>query len=571
MADNSYWFYNYDSLGQVINGHKYFSDQAPVAGQQFDYAFDNIGNRTQTLAGGDQNGGSQRSAAYTPNNLNQYTQRTAPGFADLMGVSFATNTVTVGGQTAYRKGEYFRNQLPVSNVSSAVWTNIVVSATGQNSVTGNVFIAQTPEYFSYDADGNLTQDGRWTYSWDAENRLTNLTSLSSAATGSKLKLDFLYDTRGRRIQKLVSTNNGSAYYPQSTNRFVYDGWNLIAVLNPQSAVVRSFMWGLDLSGSPQGAGGVGGLLEINDAINGVQFAAFDGNGNVAGLVKGTDGTTSGQYEYGPFGEVIRATGPMAKANPFRFSTKYQDDETDLLYYGYRYYNASTGRWNSRDPLEEAGGLNLYLFAENAPIGKVDSNGREITETGSGGGATGGVIRTRKTAGEPVKGLVVGTFQYPRRGYCGCWKRNVYSDFTPILTQHLQHYKYWTSYKDDFSLDADMLEALAELAHFLEPIGPDPAALGLAVESGWQRRLDTVNFTVTKEYNAWDFGDISWSMGKTYYKNGQSTKISTITCKPRLDMLDAAGIKALTDGLGARFGKLPGFGVDGPVTTTTTVN
>ena len=35
-------------------------------------------------------------------------------------------------------------------------------------------------------------------------------------------------------------------------------------------------------------------------------------------------------EYGPFGEFIRATGPMAKANPFRFSTKYQDDETDLV-------------------------------------------------------------------------------------------------------------------------------------------------------------------------------------------------------------------------------------------------
>ncbi len=45
---------------------------------------------------------------------------------------------------------------------------------------------------------------------------------------------------------------------------------------------------------------------------------------------------------------------MAKAKPFRFSTKYQDDETDLLYYGYRYYNASTGRWNSRDPIEEWG-------------------------------------------------------------------------------------------------------------------------------------------------------------------------------------------------------------------------
>jgi RHS repeat-associated protein len=56
---------------------------------------------------------------------------------------------------------------------------------------------------------------------------------------------------------------------------------------------------------------------------------------------------------GPFGEVIRATGPMAKANPFRFSTKYQDDESDLLYYGYRYYKASTGTWLSRDPLNAA--------------------------------------------------------------------------------------------------------------------------------------------------------------------------------------------------------------------------
>jgi RHS repeat-associated protein len=71
------------------------------------------------------------------------------------------------------------------------------------------------------------------------------------------------------------------------------------------------------------------------------------------------GTPPVQHEYGPFGEVIRATGPMAKANPFRFSTKYQDDETDLLYYGYRYYNASTGRWLSRDPVGEEAFFQIY--------------------------------------------------------------------------------------------------------------------------------------------------------------------------------------------------------------------
>ena len=121
------------------------------------------------------------------------------------------------------------------------------------------------------------------------------------------------------------------------------GWNLLAQLNATNKnAIQTCLWGLDLSGSLQGAGGVGGLLALSNAVNGVHFVAYDGNGNVAGLVKAADGTVTARYEYGPFGEVIRATGPMAKANPFRFSTKFQDDETDLLYYGYRYYNPSTG-------------------------------------------------------------------------------------------------------------------------------------------------------------------------------------------------------------------------------------
>jgi RHS repeat-associated protein len=99
--------------------------------------------------------------------------------------------------------------------------------------------------------------------------------------------------------------------------------------------------------------------------------AHDGNGNVMALVSATDRSILAQYEYGPFGEVIRSTGPMAKTNPFRFSTKYQDDETDLLYYGHRYYNPSTGRWNSRDPVEEEGGSNLYSFISNNPISRLD--------------------------------------------------------------------------------------------------------------------------------------------------------------------------------------------------------
>jgi RHS repeat-associated protein len=102
---------------------------------------------------------------------------------------------------------------------------------------------------------------------------------------------------------------------------------------------------------------------------------YDGNGNVAALVNAADGSVAAQYEYGPFGEVIRATGPLAFTNPFRFSSKYQDDETACLYYGLRFYNPSIARWLSRDPIAEKGGLNVYSFVRNNPVMLIDMLGR----------------------------------------------------------------------------------------------------------------------------------------------------------------------------------------------------
>jgi RHS repeat-associated protein len=65
---------------------------------------------------------------------------------------------------------------------------------------------------------------------------------------------------------------------------------------------------------------------------------------------------------------------MSESNPFRFSTKYQDDETGLLYYGYRYYQPNTGRWLSRDPIGENGGENQYEFAMNDSVSYIDPDG-----------------------------------------------------------------------------------------------------------------------------------------------------------------------------------------------------
>ncbi len=377
-ADGSYWRYEYDALGQVRSGRKYWSDSTPVAGQQFEYGHDDIGNRTSTKAGGDASGAGLRPASYSPNSLNQYTARDVPGAVDVMGVALATSTVTVNGLPVYRRGEYFRKELPVSNGSSAVWASVTVAATGQASVSGNAFVPQTPEQFAYDLDGNLLSDGRWNYTWDPENRLVKVESLPGGPAASKRRVAWEYDAKGRRIRQTTYDGSSGNYVVTEDLKFLSDGWRHIGELNASNnALVRSYAWGLDLSGTLDGAGGVGGLLMMSSAANGVHFYAYDGNGNVAALVKAADGTVSAQYEYEPFGQTLRATGLVAKESPFRFSTKRTDNTTDHVLYEYRAYGTGPGRWLSRDSAEEDGGLNLYSFAGNDLVSTVDRLGLVI--------------------------------------------------------------------------------------------------------------------------------------------------------------------------------------------------
>jgi len=315
-----------------------------------------------------------------PLSMDRYTNRAVPGYVDVLGIGTAATAVTVNGTGAYRRGEYFHVALAVDNSSAAQYPSMIIQAVaGANSAssTGRVFLARTPETFVHDADGNLTQDGRWAYTWDGESRLMAMEALSTVPSAAKLRVEFEYDWQGRRIGKAVKAWCGTSYTNVYVLKFLYDGWNLVAEVTTNNVLVRSYLWGTDLSGSFQGAGGVGGLLAVNVATNGVHFPAYDGNGNIAGLVSASAGTTTARFEYGPFAEPIRVSGPIARAMPIRFSTKHLDEEIGLYYYGYRYYDPGTGRWLNRDPIEEAGGLNLYGFVENNPVSLIDPLGQEI--------------------------------------------------------------------------------------------------------------------------------------------------------------------------------------------------
>jgi RHS repeat-associated protein len=218
----------------------------------------------------------------------------------------------------------------------------------------------------HDDDGNMTSgplpanvNANSALTWDGENRLIEA-QVNSGAT-----VNYVYDSRSRRIAEILGSTN---------TVYVYDGWNPIAEYSTTYTLTKTYTWGMDLSGSMQGAGGVGGLLSVTDST-GTYFPTFDGNGNVSEYLDAT-GVIAAHYEYDPFGKTTVATGSKAQDFAHRFSTKPLDATTGLYYYGYRWYDPETGRWPSRDPIEEKGGLNLYGFVGNSGVNIWDYLGQK---------------------------------------------------------------------------------------------------------------------------------------------------------------------------------------------------
>lgn len=379
LEDGSTWAYGYNDRNELTNANRSWADRSAVAGQQYNYAYDNIGNRQSASYGGDTHGGNLQTISYTVNNLNQYTGILTPGEKEIIGVAYAINGVTVNGNQADRKGQYFHKEINVANSGQSVWQS-VTNVSGTYTNQGGLIFPANSQVLTYDADGNLSFDGIWSYQWDGENRLISMTmtNVSGIANSNRLRLQFAYDSMGRRIEKVLSAWNGTTFVTQSTNLFVYDGRTLLATLSPGDSVLQSFMWGQDLSRTITKAGGVGGLLMATFAGTNC-FACFDGNGNITALVNATDKSTAARYDYSPFGEPIRETGLFARQNPFRFSTKFSDDESGLIYYGYRYYNPISGRWISRDSSGEVNGLHLYGFCRNSAIQSFDYDGDSVQD------------------------------------------------------------------------------------------------------------------------------------------------------------------------------------------------
>jgi RHS repeat-associated protein len=195
---------------------------------------------------------------------------------------------------------------------------------------------------------------------NAENRLTKIED------GSTLKATYQYDFMGRRVRKQV----GSV-----VTWYVYDGFNELGRFTQSGGsapvIERTFTWGLDISNSPQGAGGVGGLLavKVHGTTSATYFPTYDANGNISEYLA-SNGSVAAHFEYDGFGNTVVNTDTNGLFD-YRFSTKPLEDVSGLYYYLYRDYDPVTGRWPSRDPIEEEGGSNLHGSVSNRVVNNID--------------------------------------------------------------------------------------------------------------------------------------------------------------------------------------------------------
>ena len=129
-------------------------------------------------------------------------------------------------------------------------------------------------------------------------------------------------------------------------------------MNVNNAPTVSYTRGNDLSGSLEGAGGIGGLLARSSGYSGGNWTTHnfyfaDGNGNITYMENSSQSMVA-SYRYDPFGNTISSSGTLASANVYRFSSKEIHANSGMYYYGFRFYDPNLQRWINRDPIGERG-------------------------------------------------------------------------------------------------------------------------------------------------------------------------------------------------------------------------
>jgi RHS repeat-associated protein len=311
--------------------------------------YDAAGNRTTFTEDG-------VSSTATPNAFNQLTEIAAANQTMLFkGTVSKPSTITLNGATVTMNGLNWEASAAV--VSGA--NSLSLQATELNPPPGSnphvttrhinfTLDGQFGHSIGYDDNGSMTNNGLGqTYQWDAENRLITITYANNTST------HFTYDGLSRWDSILEKDAGGTV---TSEKHFIWDGFSLAEERDPNNNVSKRFF----------------GQGEQRADLN--LYYTRDHLGSIREMVD-SNGVVQARYDYAPWGERTKLVGDLDC--DFGFTGHYQHAPSGLTVAPFRFYSAELGRWLSRDPLGEAGGLNLYQYAANNPGRWTDPLGLTI--------------------------------------------------------------------------------------------------------------------------------------------------------------------------------------------------
>ncbi len=349
--------YTYDNIGELKTAvGKEAGGTTNRWHEQLGYAYDAAGNLNYRTNNG-------LLGVFNVNDLNELSMATRSGTLTVAGTTtIPATSVTVNSSNAilYADATFAATNMPLVNGTNTF------TAVGQDSyghLNTNISTCYLPatNSFSYDLNGNLLNDTNRNFAYDDENQLI------SVYVTNAWRCDFVYDGKFRqRVEKDYAWQGGT-WIQTNEIHFIYDGNVVIQERNvsniPQVTYTRSGStllartdYGQEIPGAPTTA-----------------YYHLDGNANVTMLIYANQ-IVAAKYQYGPFGEMLSLSGPLAPFNTYRFASKEWNDRAGIYYFGRRYYDPIIIRFVNRDPLAEQGGINLYAYVANNPINRIDPLG-----------------------------------------------------------------------------------------------------------------------------------------------------------------------------------------------------
>jgi YD repeat-containing protein len=186
--------------------------------------------------------------------------------------------------------------------------------------------------YTYDAEGNLIKKSKgasaetWTYTYDDQNHLVGATDRSTDGGSLLAMATYVYDALGNRSEQDDWTSSGGV---TTITRFAYDGQNVWADMSSsnQLQVRRMYMDGTDQEASRLVGTATSWYLPDRE---GTIRKLTDANGNLQDTIT-----------YDAYGKVTSETSP-ANGDRYKYTGRELDSVTALQYNPARYYDPATG-------------------------------------------------------------------------------------------------------------------------------------------------------------------------------------------------------------------------------------